>query len=245
MSDQPTDVIIPFVLDRSGSMGNYIGATIQGFNDLLKEQQEQDGRAWLSLTLFDNQFDIRYVAWDVKDIPKMGKSGPNTYDVRGSTALYDAVGLTIDGTEKWLANNSDWFDGKVLFVMLTDGHENASTRWTIEALNAKISEKRAEGWEFVFLGAGGAAWTEGNKFTSIPQEQRFTRAATNEGFGQTYAGVSASVSSLRSAGVADYSSLTSTNVENAEESADAAVNSLAGLNTDGSVRLNKGMTSRK
>lgn len=227
MSDQPTDVIIPFVLDRSGSMASYVGATIEGFNTLLNEQREQDGNAWLSLTLFDDKFEVPFVAWNVNDIPLMGTPG-NQYTVRGSTALYDAVGLSIQGTEAWLKNN-EWFTGKVLFVILTDGAENASTKWSIQELNSKIADKSAEGWEFLFLGAGGAAWTEGNKFTSIPVANRMTRAATSKGYAQTYAGVSASVSSLRSTGFVDNSALTSTNVtDGSEQDADAAINSLSG-----------------
>lgn len=161
--------LISVVLDQSGSMMSVADATVEGFNRFLAEQRAQPGDAWVSLTLFSTDFDVRYVAWGIADLPPLG--GPaNPYRPAGRTALYDAVGTTMTGIEGWLANNA-WFaerDGRVLFVIQTDGQENSSRRWGIDQVNAAINAKRDAGWQFLFMGAG-AGWLEARNFCSIPE----------------------------------------------------------------------------
>jgi len=193
------DCLINFVLDRSGSMSHLTDATIEGFNGFCDEQRNQPGRTLLSLTLFDTAFDVRYVAQDLSEMPAMARSGPNAYGTNGGTALYDAVGTTVRGTEAWLDKHPD-FKGRVVCVILTDGEENSSHEWNLDALNRLISEKRAVGWDFVFLGAGQAAWTEGQKFTAIPATSRVAFASTSADTLLNFAAVADSLSVARSTG---------------------------------------------
>ena len=190
-----TDMLINFVLDQSGSMGIVRDATIEGFNAFLHEQQGVEGNAWMSLTLFSTTFDVRYTAWGIKDMPDMDKVGANSYAPNGGTALFDAVGTTIEGTERWLDNNKDWFHGKIL----TDGQENSSTRYTQDQINELIKRKQDEGWEFVFLGAGGSAWLE-QTFVTVDRA-RFYSYDNNAGATMdSYTSLSASVGATRTTG---------------------------------------------
>lgn len=193
-----TDVLINLVLDKSGSMGHLRQATIEGINAFFAEQRALPGKARLSLTLFDTGFDVRFVGQDLDEVPDLGADG-NLYQPAGGTALYDAVATTIQGTDAWL-NKHKSFKGKVVCVINTDGEENSSKTTSLDAVNELISAKQAEGWEFVFMGAGSAAWTEGRKFTSIPQSSQIAYAASASDTMTSYAGVSKSLSNTRSSG---------------------------------------------
>lgn len=194
----PTDVLVNFVLDKSGSMRPLAASTLEGFNSFLDEQRKGEGRALLSLTLFDTSFDVRFVGHDLREVPELG-TRENRYSPHGGTALYDAVVTTIRGAEAWLGNHPE-FKGDVVTVIQTDGEENSSQTATLDQVNDLISAKTKEGWEFVFLGTGQAAWTEGSKFTSIPQEARFAGGDDSASNSATYAGASRGMSRKRMTG---------------------------------------------
>jgi hypothetical protein len=195
-----SDVLINLVLDKSGSMGGLEGATCEGINAFFKEQRELDGKAYLSMTLFDTSFDVRFVGHDLAEVPDLGTDG-NRFVPSGGTALYDAVAVTIKGTDEWLLNHRD-FTGKVVCVINTDGEENSSKSTSLDDVNNLITEKTAQGWEFVFMGVGKAAWTEGQKFSAIPQNNYFRSMATAGATNASYAGVSRSLSHSRVSGAA-------------------------------------------
>lgn len=159
------------VLDSSGSMGHLADATIEGVNAFLGEQKRGTGEVRFSLTLFDTSFDVRFVAHPLQDVPPLG-SRDNRYTPRGGTALYDAVTTTIKGVQAWLDNHPH-YRGDVVIVIQTDGEENSSQVSTLDDVNALIANKTRQGWEFVFQGTGQAAWTEGQKFTAIPDGAKF------------------------------------------------------------------------
>jgi hypothetical protein len=208
--DQPVDTLVLFTLDMSGSMGNLTDTTIEGVNQFLTEQSEVEGNCWFSLTLFDDQFDVRYSAVDVREVPKMTRpgAGPNPYFVRGSTALFDAVGVTIRGGEAWLANNT-WFKGKVMLVIWTDGGENASKQWHILDpqqpgddfdLGALLTQKQGEGWDVVFMGTG-EGWVSAKKMAPfIPRENVVLYTNDMASASANYASVSSSVTQSRLGG---------------------------------------------
>ncbi len=196
---EPTDVLVNFVLDKSGSMDPLAASTIEGFNAFLDEQRAGAGKALLSLTLFDTGFDVRYVAVDLREVPALGTRG-NRYQPAGGTALLDAVATTIKGTDAWLAGHRAEFSGDVICVVQTDGEENSSTTTTLDEVNALITAKTAEGWEFVFLGTGTAAWTEGQKFSAIPQDARFAADADPLSNRAAYTSVSRGMTSKRAHG---------------------------------------------
>ncbi|WP_193211152.1 vWA domain-containing protein [Luteolibacter marinus] len=143
---------IAYILDRSGSMQPMTEAAISGFNEFLQEQLDEPGDANLSLLLFDNEFLVPFERTPLQDVRGLDAA---SYVPRGSTALLDAIGLTIDVIGKKLAGEpEDKRPGKVVVAIFTDGYENASTRYTMARINELITHQRDKyGWEFLFLAA--------------------------------------------------------------------------------------------
>lgn len=197
-SSEPTDILVNFVLDKSGSMSSLADATVAGVNAFIDEQREGNGAVLMSLTLFDTDFDVRYVALDIREMPPLG-SPENRYSPHGGTALYDAVVTTIRGAEAWLDRHPE-FTGDVVTVIQTDGEENSSRTSDLDEVNRLISEKTQQGWEFVFQGTGQAAWTEAEKFTSIPVSARFAGGASAGAHADAYASSSRAMSRKRMTG---------------------------------------------
>jgi hypothetical protein len=204
-----SDVLMGFVVDRSASMMPMITSTVEGFNKLADEQRNQPGVALLSLTLFGDDIDVRYVAKPLHQVPAMtAHTGPNPYVIKGSTALYDAVGATVKGIEKWQSKHPD-FDGQVKIIVFTDGEENSSTTWHLRQptpdndpwdLGGLLRWKQSEGWEFVFLGAGGSKWLERKFQPFVPQEAIYGYDHSDSANKAAYAGVSNSVTWSRATG---------------------------------------------
>jgi len=197
-SSKSMNVLVNFVLDESGSMSTLAGATIEGVNTFIKEQRQGEGKVLMSLTLFNTDFDVRYVAHDIGEMPLLG-SADNRYAPHGGTALYDAVVTTIRGAEGWLGNHAE-FTGDVVTVIQTDGWENSSRISSLDDVNELISNKSKQGWEFIFQGTGQAAWTEAAKFTSIPASARFAGAASVGAYADAYAANSRAMTRKRQTG---------------------------------------------
>lgn len=145
-----TEVI--FILDRSGSMSGLEADTIGGFNSLIRKQRKEEGEAIVSTVLFDDACDVIH---DRVPIAKVENLTEETYFVRGCTALLDAVGGAIhhiSNVHKY-AREEDRPE-KTLFIITTDGLENASRRYTYARVKAMVErQKEKYGWEFLFLGA--------------------------------------------------------------------------------------------
>jgi len=141
-----------FILDRSGSMAGLESDTIGGFNAMIAKQQKAEGVAYVSTVLFDNE---SIVIHDRVDVQKITPMTEELYSVRGCTALLDAIGQAIhhsDNVHKY-AREEDRPE-HTLFVITTDGMENASHRYTAEQIKQKIErQKQKYDWEFLFLGA--------------------------------------------------------------------------------------------
>ena len=200
-TDSPIPVHIAFVLDASGSMGSVRQATVEGVNAFLAEQRAEPGDAWISLTLFDTALDPRYVAWGIADLPELG-SEANRYSPGGGTALFDAVGVTILGTERWLASNG-WFGdrgGRILLVILTDGQENSSREFTQEKVNGLLKSKQDEGWDVQFLGSGGSGWLEATFGASVGLDNIGSYVHDAAGTQASYAAMSAEIGAVRRTG---------------------------------------------
>ena len=141
-----------FILDRSGSMQGLEGDTIGGFNSMLDRQKREPGEAYVSTVLFDDRAEVLH------DRVKVGQVRPMTekeYYVRGCTALLDAVGGAIHhiGNIHKYARSED-VPEHTLFVITTDGMENASRRYSAQQVKEMIRrQKEKYGWEFLFLGA--------------------------------------------------------------------------------------------
>lgn len=156
-----------FILDRSGSMAGLEDDTIGGFNAMIEKQKGEPGEAIVSTVLFDNESVVIHDRVDIQDTQPMTRK---EYYVRGCTALLDAVGGAIHhiGSVHKYAQEEDCPE-KTLFVITTDGMENASRRYSYDRLKAMIErQKEKYGWEFLFLGANIDAAAEAARFGIAP-----------------------------------------------------------------------------
>ncbi len=152
-----------FILDRSGSMAGLESDTIGGFNSMLARQKREAGEALVSTVLFDHESTVIHDRLPLSEVPSMTE---REYFTRGSTALLDAVGGAIQhiGNIHKYARPED-VPEKTLFVITTDGYENASHRYDYEMVRRMIErQKEKYGWEFLFLGANIDAAREAARF---------------------------------------------------------------------------------
>ncbi len=150
MRENLTELV--FILDRSGSMSGLESDTIGGFNSMIEKQQKEEGEAFVSTVLFDDRCDVLHDRVKIEDVKKMTDED---YFVRGCTALLDAVGGAINhiGNIQKYAREEDR-PAKTLFVITTDGLENASKRYSFKDVKRMIErQKEKYNWEFLFLGA--------------------------------------------------------------------------------------------
>ena len=142
------------ILDRTGSMESIRDDTIGGFNAFLNEQKQQPGKATLTLVQFDSQdpYEVIHQVKTIKEVPELTKE---TYVPRANTPLLDAIGRGINDLEKCLSDmKEDDRPSKVVFVVITDGQENASREFRRDQILKMINEKEKQyGWQFVFLSA--------------------------------------------------------------------------------------------
>ena len=152
-----------FILDRSGSMAGLEADTIGGFNAMIEKQRKEPGEAVISTVLFDNETEVIHDRIHLDRVPRLAEK---EYYVRGCTALLDAVGGAIHhiGNVHKYAREEDRPE-KTLFVITTDGLENASRRYTYDKVKTMIERQREKyGWEFLFLGANIDAAREAARF---------------------------------------------------------------------------------
>ena len=186
---------IVFILDRSGSMAGLEGDTIGGFNSMIEKQKQESGDALVSTVLFDNETEVIH---DRVDIQKIKAMTGHEYYVRGCTALLDAVGGAIHhiGNVHKYARAEDRPE-KTLFVITTDGMENASRKYSYDRLKAMIErQKEKYGWEFLFLGANIDAAKEAARF-GIGADRAANYHADSEGTNVIYETVSEAITQVR------------------------------------------------
>ena len=143
---------IVFILDRSGSMRGLEKDTIGGYNGMMDKQKKEEGEALVTTVLFDDRIEVPYDRVPLGDLPEMTEE---VYFVRGCTALLDAVGTTVEriATIHKYAREEDRPE-HTIFIITTDGLENASRRFTYAQVKRLIGRQQEEyGWEFIFLGA--------------------------------------------------------------------------------------------
>ena len=186
---------IVFILDRSGSMAGLEDDTIGGFNAMIEKQKQKQGDAYVSTILFDNDCEVVH---DRVDIQKVSLMTRKEYFVRGCTALLDAVGKAIHhiGNVHKYAREEDRPE-KTLFIITTDGMENASREYTYDRVRSMIEhEKEKYGWEFLFLGANIDATREAARF-GISEDRAANYHADREGTAVVYEAMSEAVCSVR------------------------------------------------
>lgn len=186
---------IVFILDRSGSMAGLEDDTIGGFNAMIQKQKRESGEAFVSTILFDNYSEVVHDRMDIQKVQPMTRK---EYYVRGCTALLDAVGKAIHhiGNVHKYAREEDRPE-KTLFVITTDGMENASREYTYDRVRKMIEyEKEKYGWEFLFLGANIDAAKEAARF-GISEDRAANYHADRMGTAVIYEAVSEAVCNVR------------------------------------------------
>ena len=186
---------IVFILDRSGSMYGLEADTIGGFNSMIEKQRKQEGHALISTVLFD---DVCEVLYDRVNIRKIRPMTNRDYMVRGCTALLDAIGGAIHHIaliHKW-ARKEDVPD-HTLFIITTDGMENASRKYTAEQVKRMIKTQEEEyGWEFLFLGANMDAVETARHF-GIRKDHAVNYHSDRQGTALNYEVLSDAISAVR------------------------------------------------
>ena len=185
-----------FILDKSGSMSGMEADTIGGFNAMIEKQKAQEGTAYVSTFLFATQVETLHDRLSLENIQPLTRED---YQVGGYTALLDAIGCAIEhitNIHKY-ARKED-VPQHTMFVIATDGMENASTKYTKKQINHLISKQEKLGWEFVFVAANIDA-VETAESLGIRKE-RAVNYCVEEDTQELYCHLSASVSEVRKKG---------------------------------------------
>lgn len=146
-----TDTEIVFLIDKSGSMYGLEEDTIRGFNSMIEKQKKESGECMVTTILFNHEISMLYDRVKINDVPTMQAED---YVVSGCTALLDAIGFGIKHIElAQAARRMRKKPTRTLFVITTDGMENASQKYTAEQVKRMVKKKQKKNWEFLFLGA--------------------------------------------------------------------------------------------
>ena len=196
-SNEKTHIIC--ILDRSGSMASIIDDSIGGFNSFLEEQKKLPDEATITVALFDDKYDLIYDNVDIKKAKELSK---NEWMPRGTTALYDAIGKTINTEKEKLNKLGDEKPSKVLVCIVTDGHENASREFCLDDVKTLISDCEKDDWNFIYLAANQDAMVVGKSF-GVSVGNTFTYTANSTGV--------ADMSNTLYTATANYRSMSSSN----------------------------------
>lgn len=187
-----------FILDKSGSMAGLERDTIGGYNSMLEKQREIEGECKITTVLFDDDYDLIHDRIDIQAIRPMTEK---EYLVGGYTALLDAIGRTLNkiiSVQK--ATTMDERAEKVMFVIITDGEENASREYPAKKIKSMIERQKSDyGWEFIFLGANIDAVETANAF-GIESSRAVDYIADKEGTELNYRVMSEAVIRYRKEG---------------------------------------------
>jgi len=167
--DLVTEIVC--IIDKSGSMHSIKSDAIGGFNTFIEEQKKLEGKANVSLVLFNTEYSPAYYNKPLNEVEALNES---TFQPVGGTALLDAIGRTLN--ELMTKEGTEIAPDKYLVVILTDGEENSSREYTNEAIKKIIEDLRAKGnWEFVYLGANQDAFSvAGGMGISVSNSMNFT-----------------------------------------------------------------------
>lgn len=184
-----------FILDRSGSMAGLESDTIGGFNAMIRKQRQLEGDCLVSTVLFDN---VSQVLHDRVDIRQIRELTEEDYQVRGCTALLDALGGAIRhirNVHKYI--RAEDVPEHTMFVITTDGMENASRTYRADQVKAMVKQQEKKGWEFLFLGANIDAVSTARR-VGIREECAATFINDSQGVATNYESVSQAIRMMRS-----------------------------------------------
>ncbi len=165
------------ILDRSGSMSNIMSDSIGGFNTFLRKQKDLPDQATITVALFDDKYDLLY---DNVDIKKAEELTNKVWYPRGMTALYDAIGKTINGEKTRFARLGNERPAKVLVCIVTDGLENASREYHLKDIQNLIKDCERDDWNFIYLAANQNAFEVGTSF-GVSYHNTYTYTASGAG----------------------------------------------------------------
>ncbi len=200
---QPSDLLqkrnntteLVFILDRSGSMAGLEADTIGGFNSLIEKQKKQEGKCYVSTVFFNHKSDVIH---DRQSLENVRALTDDDYCANGCTALLDAMGDAIrhiSNIHKYA--RAEDVPSNTMFVIMTDGMENASSRYSVAQIKALVEEKKEEyGWEFLFIGANIDAIEVAGSF-GINPHRAVKYNADSQGTGVVYDTVAQTVCCMR------------------------------------------------
>ncbi|MGI8603071.1 MAG: vWA domain-containing protein [Verrucomicrobiales bacterium] len=166
LAGAPAEIAV--ILDRSASMASIAGDAIGGFNSFVAAQCLEPGEGRLTLILFDNEYEVPIKSLPLAEVPPLTD---RTFVPRGSTALFDAIGRTIKKmTASFAGRPQARRPTNIIVAILTDGFENASRHYTQAHIADLITEKRAQGWQFIFLAANQDAIASAAKINIAPAD---------------------------------------------------------------------------
>ena len=187
-----------FILDRSGSMRGLESDTVGGFNSMIEKQKKEEGEVLVSTVLFDHECEVIHDRIPLSRIPHLTEE---EYFTRGCTGLLDAVGGAIHhiGNVHKYARKED-VPEKTMFIITTDGYENASKRYDYETVRKMIErQKEKYGWEFLFLGANIDAAAEAKRFGIAP-DRAVNYKCDERGTALSYEVISEALCNVRACG---------------------------------------------
>lgn len=185
-----------FILDRSGSMSHLVDDTIGGYNSMIEQQKLEPGEAYVTTVLFDDEYDLLHDHVDLKEIKPITRK---EYFARGCTALLDAIGKTINSVGQRLSDTpEEERPEKVIFMITTDGMENASIEFTKAKIKEMIEHQQDKySWVFMFLGANMDAVSEAGSL-GINSLHAHTYTASAQGTSSVYYATADALSAVRS-----------------------------------------------
>ena len=195
MNKELTEVV--FILDRSGSMAGLESDTIGGFNSFVEKQRQEEGECLVSTVLFNQLSRVIHDRVPIDEIRNMNRED---YFASGTTALIDAMGDAIHhikNVHKYIREED--VPANTVFVIITDGLENASHRYTSDQVKKMVSQQKEKGWEFLFLGANIDAVETAKKY-GIEEDRSVDFLNDTQGIEANFKAVSKSVSSVRNMG---------------------------------------------
>ncbi|MHA6259127.1 vWA domain-containing protein [Sporosarcina sp. CAU 1771] len=193
MKKSTTELV--FILDKSGSMAGLEADTIGGYNAMLGKQKKEEGEAIVTTVLFNHANDLLHDRIHIKGIAPITE---REYEVGGTTALLDAIGFTIQkiGNVQKRTSEEERAE-RVLFVITTDGMENASKEYGYEKIKKMITDQKEKfNWEFIFLGANIDALSTAAKF-GIQEEYAVNYHADSEGIEENFQALNEAVATFR------------------------------------------------
>ena len=186
-----------FILDKSGSMLGLEKDTIGGYNAMLEKQRAVAGECVITTVLFHNRYELLHDRMDIRAVRPITEK---EYEVGGSTALLDAIGMAIHKIKTAQDNTAEEFRAeKVMFVIITDGEENASREYSAETVKGLIEQQKECDWAFIFLGANIDAVETAGRF-GIDTDRAVDYVPDGEGTALNFSVLGDTVAAFRACG---------------------------------------------